>query len=239
MSALQDLRVVVTRAGEQAGALAELLVAQGAVPVVVSLTEIVPDESGVAALAALDPAAFEWLVVTSPNAADAYNRVHQSAPGRVAAVGTVTAAALAAAGIAVTLVPARQRAEGLVEEFPPGPGWVLLVQGVDGESVLADGLTAKGWTVTVVRPYRTAPASTTTADRAAALAADAVLFASGSAARAWVAAIGTDTPPVVVVIGPQTSAAVTHAGLKVSAVATDHSLAGLVAALCRYFTSRP
>ena len=118
MGALQGRRVAVTRAAEQAGALVELLVAHGAVPIVVPLTEIVPDASGVAELTALDPAAFDWLVVTSPNAADAYNTVHQSAPARVAAVGAVTAAALEAVGVAVTLVPTRQRAEGGVPVRP-------------------------------------------------------------------------------------------------------------------------
>ena len=116
---------------------------------------------------------------------------------------------------------------------------MLVVQAVDGEAVLAAGLSAKGWTVTVVRPYHSAPAVPGPAEQRAARAADAVLFASGSAARAWVAVFGTVAPPVVVAIGPQTAAGVTTAGLKVTAVAADHSLHGLVDALSRCFTSRP
>ena len=65
----------------------------------------------------------------------------------------------------------------------------------------------------------------------AALSADAVLFASGSAARAWVDVFGDTTPPIVVAMGPRTAAAVTDAGLKVSLVAADHSLPGMVASL--------
>ncbi|MDO8391468.1 MAG: uroporphyrinogen-III synthase [Actinomycetota bacterium] len=223
--------MVVTRAGGQADGLAELLRERGAVPVVVPLVQIVAEPDGVAALAAVDPGAFDWLVVTSPNAAEAYLQGHRRTPAQVAAVGAATAAVLTGAGHQVQLVPARQRAEGLVHEFPAGLGRVLLVQAQAGEAVLADGLAAKGWTLTVVRPYRAAPAQVTPADAARALAADAVLFASGSAARAWTVAFGPVAPPTVVAIGPQTAAVVTAVGLKVTVIAADHSLPGLVQAL--------
>ena len=84
--------------------------------------------------------------------------------------------------------------------------------------------------MTAVAPYRSVPRRPGAGEQLTALAADAVLFASGSAARAWAAVFGTSTPPVVVAMGPQTAAAVTAAGLEVTDVATDHSLAGLVAA---------
>jgi len=231
MGSLVGRRVVVTRATEQADALAELLRERGAVPVVVPLIEIVPEPDGVAALAALDPTTFDWLVVASPNAAVAYLQAHDCLPAAVAAVGSTTAATLSARGWSVDLVPTRQQAEGLVDEFPTGRGRVLVVQAQAGEATLADGLAAKGWAVTVVRPYRSAPATPSAAQAEQALAADAVLFASGSAARAWSTAFGAVAPQVVVVIGPQTAAAVTAAGLKVTAIATDHSLPGLVRAL--------
>lgn len=93
----------------------------------------------------------------------------------------------------------------------------------------------RGWQVTTISPYRSVPARVTAGQQLAALAADAVLFASGSAARAWVAVFGHTTPPVVVAIGPQT-AAIERAGLKVAIVAADHSLPGLVAALQRHLS---
>lgn len=226
---LAGRRVVVTRAAEQADSLAELLESRGAVPVVVPLIEIVEEPDGVAALRALDPASFDRLVVTSPNGAASYLACHRTAPPEVAAVGSVTAEALRAGGVEVTFVPSRQRAAALVDELPHGPGRVLVVQAVDAEPVLADGLAAKGWEVVAVTPYRSRPARPSAALQLAALAADAVLLASGSAARAWVDVFGDSTPPVVVAIGPQTADAARLAGLKVTAVATDHSLVGLVA----------
>ncbi len=238
MGALAGRRVVVTRSAGQADELVTLLRAAGAVPVVVPLIEIVTDPEQAALLAASNPAAFDWLVVTSPNGALHYVGAHgrRVAP-RVAAIGSSTAAALTAAGIAVTLVPAQQRAAGLLAEFPTGSGRVLVVQARDAEPTLVAGLVDKGWQVTAMAPYRSVPARPTAAEHLAALAADAVLFASGSAARAWVSVFGDSSPPIVVAIGPQTAAAAEHAGLKVALVVTDHSLLGLVTGLERHLST--
>jgi len=231
VSALAGHRVVVTRAAERADELVSLLVAEGATAVVVPLIEIVFEPVAVATLAALKPTEFDWLVVTSPNGARAYLDAHTTAPTRVAAVGATTAAALAVGGLSTTLVPTDQRALGLLAEFPAGSGRVLLVQSADAEPTMAAGLQQAGWQVTAVSPYRSAPAPQSARQQLAALSADAVMFASGSAARAWVAVFGQTTPPIVVTIGPRTAAAAEQVGLKVSLVAADHSLPGLVAAL--------
>jgi uroporphyrinogen-III synthase len=229
--------VVVTRAAEQADDLADLLRAAGAVPVVVPLIEIVAEPFGAAALAALAPERFDWLVVTSPNGAHAYTAAHNSAPASVAAVGATTAAVLVDGGLQVTLVPSVQRAAGLVDEFPTGTGRVLLVQAVDAEPTLEAGLTLKGWQVTAIAPYRSRPVRPTAGQHLRALSADAVLFASGSAARAWVAVFGDTTPPIVVAIGPRTAAAIAEAGLKVSLIAADHSLLAMVSTLERHLAA--
>lgn len=234
---LAGRRVVVTRAADQADSLADALRAAGAEPVVVPLLEIVPEPAGVDALAALDPSAFDWLAVTSPNGAQAYLAAHPGAtPRHVAAVGTATAAALAAGGLQVDLVPARQLAAGLLAELPAGPASALVVQAVDAEDTLAAGLAERGWKVTAVAPYRSVPARPSTRLQLAALAADAVLFASGSAARAWVAVFGTSTPPITVAIGPRAEAAAVAAGLKITLVAADHSVPGMVTALEQYLS---
>jgi uroporphyrinogen-III synthase len=192
----------------------------------------------------LDTTGFDWLVVTSPNGARAYAAAHdptsEPAPPHVAAVGTATAAALADAGVIATFVPTRQNAEGLLAELPPDvDGSVLLVQAEAAEPTLADGLRARGCDVTVVRPYRTAPVRPSAADQLAALAADAVLFASGSAAQAWHAVFGTSAPALVVSIGPRTSAAIEQLGLKVNLEAADHSLSGLVDVLVDHLRNVP
>ena len=226
--------MVVTRAGDQAAALAELLAEHGAVPIVVLLIEIVPEPAGVAELTELRPEDFDWLVVTSPNGAVAYARAHSTAPPHVAAVGVTTADTLAGAGICVTLIPSRQSAAGLLAEFPSHPGRVLVVQAVDAEPTLVDGLGGLGAFVTAAAPYRSRPIPFE--GHAIPPTGDAVVFASGSAARAWVSAFGTVTPRVVVAIGPRTRSAAEAVGLKVGIVAADHSLPGIVAALENHFS---
>ncbi len=132
-TALHGRRVVVTRSSAQAGSLAGLLEAAGAVPVVVPLVEQVPEPEAARRLAALDPGRFDWLVVTSPNGAEAYVAAHRRGPANVAAVGSTTASALVSGDVVATLVPAQQSAVGLLAEFPRGDGTVLLVQAVDAE----------------------------------------------------------------------------------------------------------
>ena len=60
--------------------------------------------------------------------------------------------------------------------------------------------------------YRTLARTPSAEERAAAVGADAVAFASGSAAQAWHEAIGTETPAVVVAFGPTTEGRQERAG---------------------------
>lgn len=229
-SALDGRRVVVTRAAGQSGELESILAARGARPVVVPLIEIAAVDEGDSMLRGLDPRDAEWLVVTSPNAVEAYCRAHAAAPPSVAAVGTATAAALAARGIDATLVPDDQRAAGLVAALTAAaqPSRAIVVQSADAAPELVDGLRAAGWSVTAVGAHRAVPRRPSAAEQLAALSADAVLFASGSAARAWAAAFGDGAPPIVVAIGPQCAADARRAGLHVTAVADVHSIEALV-----------
>jgi uroporphyrinogen-III synthase len=237
---LAGVRVVVTRPEEQAGPLVALLEAAGAIPVVTPLIEIVDEPSGLDALRALDPTAFDWIVVTSRNGALRLMATHGVLLGDAAR--DVTRPAVAAVGVTTgevmgtcQLTSAVQSAEGLLAMLPArhGGGRILVVQAVDAAPTLVGGLRAGAWEVVVNAPYRSVPAHPPARAQLAALAADAVLFASGSAARAWVSVFGTTTPPIIVAMGPQTAAASRAAGLEVTAVAEDHSLAGLVDALSR------
>jgi uroporphyrinogen-III synthase len=231
---LRGRRVVTTR--DEPGELDRLLTAAGADVVHVPLIEIdEPADGGMAlraALARLD--SFDWLVVTSRHGAARVGASARAIPVRTAAVGTATAQALAeSTGRPVDVVPDRQRASALVDAFPAGRSRVLIAQADRADLTLADGLRAAGHDVEVVTAYATRSRMPTEHERAAALAADAVVFASGSAAMAWVDAIGTATPPVVCAIGPSTADAATRGGLKVTAVAADHSVPGLVQLVTR------
>lgn len=226
---LAGVTVVVARPADQAAAMVTLLEARGAIPLVVPLIEIVDTdapESLEAALTTID--SFDWAIVTSPNAANRVaDAVRATSHVRIAAIGSATADLLPR----VDLVPDRQSAAGLLEEFPDGTGRVLVLQAAAGAPTLATGLAAKGWEVHRVHTHSSRPVRPTARQQIAVLRAAAVLLTSGSQARSWVDVFGDAAPPVVGAIGPQTAEDAARAGLKVSFVAADHSLVGLVDAL--------
>lgn len=232
---LDGCRVLVTR--EQPGELGALLAARGATVVHVPLIEIAePLDGGRAlrdSLSRLDQ--FDWLIVTSPAGAQRVGpAVRLAARLRLAAVGMATARELAhASGRRIDLVPAVQRAEALAAQFvaeTQRPQRVLLAQADIAAPALADALRSAGHEVTTVVAYRTVAKEPATD---AAVGADAVLFASGSAVEHWCRAFGPTAPALVVAIGPSTAAVADRLGLKISAVAADHSLDGLVTELER------
>ena len=236
---LDGCTVVVTR--EQRGELGRLLVQHGASVVHVPLIRIVDadtDDDFARAWSA-DP---QWVVVTSAAGADRVaDAVNEHPTVRLAAVGTATAQRITElTGRSVDVVPRRQLAEALVEEFArvvDSPQRILVAQADRAGSVLVDGLVAAGHDVTAVVAYRTLLRPAEPSEIAAIERADAVVFASGSAALAWSAALGdvaTDRlPRLVVAIGPTTARAAEESGLKITHVATDHSLAGIVDELIR------
>jgi uroporphyrinogen III methyltransferase / synthase len=235
-------RVVVTRAREQAGALADGLRRLGAVPVEVPVVEIAgpADGGGALADAAARMASFDWVVLTSANGVDRLLPLLRDSRGfgraKVAAIGPATAAALGRWHVAADLVPDEAVGEALVAAFPPPPddrsGRVLVAQAAEARAVVADGLRAGGWGVEVVEAYRTVPAVPDADLLTAAKAADAITFTASSTVRAYFDAAGADAvPPVVVCIGPVTAATVRDAGLPVTAVADPHTVDGLLAAL--------
>lgn len=225
-------RVVVPRAAQQAGALSVLLRAAGIEAVEVPVIAIEEALDGGAALAAaVRDGRYDWVVVTSTNAA---RRIPVSglSGAKVAAVGPGTAEVLRSSGLAVDLVPARNVAEGLLEEMPDGPGRVLLPQGERARPVLAEGLRSKGWEVDAVVAYRTLPVAPSRELLAVARGADGIAFTSASTVTSYIAAAGVDAVPgAVVCIGPVTAEAAADAGLSVAAVAEPHTLEGLVAAV--------
>ena len=232
---LHGRRVVTTR--DEPGELERLLAEAGATVVHVPLIEIADAPDGGAelqkVLCVLDDV--DWVVVTSQHGATRVGEALASHPNvHTAAVGTRTAAQLELlTGRPVDVTPARQTAADLLEAMPAeGAGQIAVVAQADrADPALAVGLSALGYRVRAVTAYRTLVRAPGAEDRAAALGADAVAFASGSAAQAWKDAIGSETPPVVVAIGPTTAGAARACGLTVTHVAEQHSVGGLVEAV--------
>jgi uroporphyrinogen-III synthase len=210
---LRRPRVVVTRAENRSATLASRLAELGYDVSVCSLIEIEPlgDDP-------IDPAPYDWVIVTSPNGAMELARRLATPPHRLAAIGPGTAAELQVHGLEPDLVPAVSTQEGLLAELPRPAGRVLVAAAEGARRLLVDELGAD-----FLPLYRTVEVRPTEAPEG-----DVAVLASASAARA-LAATGARLP--VVAIGPQTAAAARDSGLTVLAEAESHDVDGLVAAV--------
>lgn len=238
---LDGLRVVVTRAASQASELSVGLAARGAHVVHLPTIAFEGPTDGGRGLAALvaDPAAFDWVVVTSPNGArrliESVVDLRSFGGVGIAAIGEATARVLRNARLGVDLVPERAVSEGLVAEFPhpDGPGGrVALVRAEIGRRELPDGLAALGWSVEVVPAYRTVPVAASDRDLAQVAGAHVVAFASGSAVDGFTAAVvAGERPPVAAVIGPVTATRARAAGFEHIVESSDARIDALVDAV--------
>ena len=240
---------MVTRALEQAGPIVDVLSAAGANVISLPLIEIIePLDGGKARDAALaNIGSYEWLVVSSPNGARRAVGALQDAVKNstripyIAVLGNGTREVIeGVAGIKVNVQAEIPSGEGLVHSFPTHLNGsqeksVLLVQGEGADLTIVSGLTEKGWEVTRVNAYRTAHCVPSSEMRAEVEQGDAVVFASGSAARSWVSALGTEFRGKVVVIGPVTQKVAASLGLEVHAVAGVPTPEGICAALVVLF----
>ncbi|MDJ0767404.1 MAG: uroporphyrinogen-III synthase [Ilumatobacter sp.] len=238
---LAGRRVVTTR--DTRGALDSALAALGADVVHIPLIAIEP-APGRALSDALDRlGGYDWLVVSSRHGARAVGDAARRHPGvSLAAVGAATAAVLERlAGRPVEIVPGTQSAAGLVEAMPAAGDArrALVAQADRAEETLVAGLRGLGYEVDPVVAYVTSTRTPSAAERRAAVVADAVAFASGSAAGAWSDAFGASAPPVVAAIGSTTAAAAEAAGLAVTHVATRHDVDGLVEVIATALGSPP
>ena len=213
------MKVIVTRPRAQARPLVAALEALGVEVVECPLIEIerTSDEP-------VDGAGYDWLIVTSPNGADEIARRGVNLP-RIAAVGPGTAEALHEHGIEADFVPRESSQDGLLREFPRPAGRVLFAAAEGARRRPIEELDAD-----FVPLYRTRLLTPDPPE------GDAVVLASGSAARAY-AGVGGAAPAVS--IGPETSRVARSVGLDVVAEAPTHDLGGLVAAVRDLMKSRP
>jgi uroporphyrinogen-III synthase len=143
------------------------------------------------ALADLAAGAFDWVTLTSATTVDvlyAYRAVIPAST-RVAAVGETTAAALAAVGYRVDLVPDEDNsAAGMASqliELEPAPRRILTLRSEIAKPVLTRRLTEAGHDVRSVVAYRTVgvPVTERIAHDVASGRINAILVTSGSVAE--------------------------------------------------------
>ena len=259
MNALSGKTVLVTRAPGQAGEFSALLRDRGATVVEVPTIEILPPLSWQEADRAIDRLpGFDWLILTSTNAAAWFFRRVRERRGdlacldgvRICAVGPKTRAAIEAAGRVVALQPSVYRAEGLIKEAGEG-AWhgkrVLFPRAAEGREVIPDEMRRVGAELDLVTVYRTVPSPAGREQLRSLLAAgtlDAVTFTSGSTVKSFVSLLepgqiaGITGRVAVICIGPVTADAAREAGLPVDALAQEATIPALADALAEYFAKR-
>ncbi len=234
---LEGRRIVVTRPPFQADVLAGKLGRLGATTLVVPLVRIEAPEDASALESALDALdRYDWVVFTSANGVAAVRKLAANlGDAKVAAVGPVTAAAVRTLCVEPSFVPERFAAEDIVAGLEPLSGArILLPQADIADPGLADELRKRGAIVDAIPAYRTVEVARTASELAELRAADAVVLASGSAARS-LASRGGAGEALVVCIGPKTADAARDAGLTVGLVAHEATSEGIIQTLVSHF----
>ena len=249
-------RVLVTRAGHQAGSLSSLLRDEGAQPVLAPTIRLVPPEDeGPLRDAVTHLDCYDWVLFTSANAVDAFFGALRASGldpraldgSKVCAIGTKTRATLEGYRIDADLLPENSRAEGVIAALRPRiePGSrILLPRAEVARELLPATLRDAGAEVDVVTAYRTLPPAPADADRIRRLVdpaeTDAVLFTSSSTVRNLHELLGPDGTEqlnalALFSIGPITTATADELGLLVSATAPEQTIESLVETVSAYY----
>jgi len=261
-------RVVVTRTRDQASELVNLLENYGAECLeypTISLEPVASYEILDRALAELET--YHWLLFTSINAVDYFFRrlfeldkdVRDLKGPKIAAVGRVTAEALAGRGIKADLLPEEFTGDGLAETLiATGVKGlrVLIPRALKARETLPDTLGSAGAEVTVAPVYQNVLPSSSAGeqlkeDLRRALQekdVDMVTFTSSSTVKNFVTLLDITTPDemqklmtgvAVATIGPITAKTAAQYGLHVDVQPAEYTIPDLVDSIVQYFTSQP
>jgi uroporphyrinogen III methyltransferase/synthase len=253
-------RVLVTRPREQAAELVALLEAQGAEPIEAPMIRIAPPDD----YAPLDAACaairrYDWVILASANAVEAFIKRLLATPldlralhgVKLCAVGSATADRLAELGLKVDLMPAEYRAEAMIDALAASgslDGMRVLVPRADiGREIVGDELRRRGAEVTEVVAYRTVivdPEREGEPDIYRMLLdrrIDVVTFTSASAVRNLVRVLGIEPAAdllrttVVASIGPVTAEAAAQYNIHSAIVPSEYTIPALVEAIVDHF----
>ena len=256
-------RVLVTRAREQAAALADRLADLGAEPIEFPTIRIAPaDDYGPldAACAAVD--SFDWIVLTSVNGVESFmdrllagpRDVRSLSGVRLCAIGPATAARLQRYGVKVDVMPGEHRAEAAFDALRQADELmgrrVLLPRAELAREALAAALRAAGADVTEATAYRTVLASGGDGGPDAYKLlldqeVDVVTFTSASTVRNFVAILGAGPAADllgttrVAAIGPVTAEAARQLGIETRIMPSTYTIPALVDAIASHFTGAP
>ena len=260
-------KVVVTRTRDQASELLNLLENYGAECIeypTISLEKVDSYEILDRALAEID--SYHWVLFTSINAVDYFfNRLFEQGKDvrdlkgpKVAAVGRVTAEALAGRGIKADLLPDEFTGDGLAEtlisEGVTGLH-ILIPRALKAREILPERLSDAGAEVTVAPVYQNVLPKSSSGeqlkdDLCQALeekSVDMLTFTSSSTVKNFVTLLDLNPDELqklmsgvaVATIGPITAKTAENYGLKPDVQPAEYTIPGLVESIVTFFTSQP
>jgi uroporphyrinogen III methyltransferase / synthase len=250
---LFGLRIVVTRAREQAGTLSQKLAELGAEVLEIPTIRIVPPDRRqdlVDALLALN--SYDWLVFTSPNGVTSFfdlffksfQDLRDIGGVRIAAIGPATAARLKELHLQVDLMPEEALGSKIAQAFQKYESLenlkICLARAEVANSDLPRSLEELGAIVDDIAVYKTVPETEDPTGASAKLmehGADWVTFTSASTVEQFherfnLPKLLAQFPQLKLAsIGPETSGALHALGAEADVQAKKHTIEGLVAAL--------
>jgi len=265
MKPLAGKRILITRASHQAQKLASALEEHGAEVFSIPAIEVVPPDSYAALDAALlNARKYQWLILTSVNGveflverlkhlagttlASPRETFDTSGSLSIAAMGPATARSLEAHGLPVHVVPEKYVAESLVDSLRDQvfEQNVLLVRAKVARDIVPVELERAGATVDVVEAYQTVvPASSCERlrelfDRPGHLPHAATFTSSSTVTNFFrllheANILGWPASMAAASIGPITSRTLLEHRIEPAVEATEYTIPGLVAALCRWY----
>jgi uroporphyrinogen III methyltransferase/synthase len=255
-SALQDKRVVITRAAQQSKSLVEKLSALGALPIELPLVSFVAPEDFAPLDAALDQLEhFDWVMFTSENAVRAIVK-RASVRGnlrnvagrrsRAAAVGPATAEAAKRAGFFIDYQANTHNGAALANELGERlrNQSIFLPRSDRANPDLPNILRKFGADVTEVVAYRTVTPVNLDQRKVAHIInseVDALLFFSPTAVDHFSMIVGSEVfvelqaRLAITAVGPITANALHQIGVNRIVLSSDTTVDGVIAALQQHF----
>lgn len=240
---LSGCQVVVTRPQTQSRSFIEKLEQIGAQVIIAPTIEVVPIEENSAVISKICKSIsdYDWIIFTSANAVDYFmdfvDDIRSFGSTRIACIGSGTSKALSKYKLVADFIPNSFVAEDLLESFPlVSPlhkGKVLLPRSAQARDVLPEGLKAMGWQVQDIDIYKVIKPRVSQETLNRAQDADVITFTSPSCVDNYLELSKLkQITASIVCIGPVTAEHVKNKGLELAAVAKDHSVDGLVEAVC-------
>lgn len=243
---MKGLKVVITRAREQASELGAKLTTAGATPIELPVIELrePADWSAVdVAVARID--GYDWILFTSANAV---RFLATRMPGgvsniraKVCCIGPKTRSVAEEHGWRVTLVPEAYVAESVADAFAQEPlegQRIFLPRAAVARDLVPQALRDRGAQVNIVEVYRNAVPEDAAENAARVFASkpDWIAFTSSSTVKNLLAVVDREKIEGVRIasIGPATSETARKYGLTVHAEASPHTLDGLIAAIAAH-----